>query len=56
VNCSSDPHPKVRESVRLALGDISAVVKNPELSRLSPILLDALGDPGIANIQRSQLS
>jgi hypothetical protein len=46
VECGSDPHPKVKESVKLAMSDISAVIRNPEIARLSPVLLAALADPG----------
>lgn len=45
VDAGSDPHPKVRESARTAMAEISSVIRNPELSRLSPVLLSALGDP-----------
>ena len=50
---ASDPHPKVKESAKLALQDISSVIKNPEVSRLSNILLLALADP--ANRTRDAL-
>eukprot|EP01038_Epipyxis_sp_PR26KG_P007132 gene7132-9733_t len=45
VEAGSDPHPKVKESAKNAMLDISSVIKNPEVSRLSPILLNALSDP-----------
>lgn len=45
VDATSDPHPKVKDSVKNALQDISSVIKNPEVSNLSPILLAALVDP-----------
>lgn len=45
VEASSDVHPKVKESARNSLADISSVIKNPEILRLSPILLAALSDP-----------
>ncbi len=45
VEAGADPHPKVKESARAALQDISAVIRNPEISRLSGVLLGALADP-----------
>jgi HEAT repeat protein len=45
VEAGSDPHPKVKESAKNAMADITSVVKNPEILQLSPILLGALGDP-----------
>ena len=45
VEAGSDPHPKVKEGAKSALTDISSVIRNPEVSRLSPILLKALTDP-----------
>jgi hypothetical protein len=42
---SSDPHPKVKESAKAALQDISSVIKNPEIAGLSSVLLLALADP-----------
>lgn len=45
VQAGSDPHPKVKESAKNALSDISSVIKNPEIQSLSPILLGALTDP-----------
>lgn len=45
VEAGSDPHPKVKESAREAMADISSVIRNPEVAQLSPILLAALGDP-----------
>ena len=47
VEAGSDPHPKVKESARSALNDISSVIKNPEIAELSPILLQAIGDPAL---------
>ena len=41
----SDTHPKVKASAEEALGEISKVIKNPEVSSISPILLKALTDP-----------
>ncbi len=45
VEAGSDPHPKVKESAKSALSDISSVIKNPEINRLAPTLLGALADP-----------
>ena len=45
VEAGSDPHPKVKEGAKSALADISSVIRNPEVSRLAPILLKALTDP-----------
>lgn len=45
VDAVSDSHPKVKESAKLAMADITAVIKNPEISQLIPVLLAALGDP-----------
>jgi len=45
IHIMADPHPKVKESARAAMVDISAVIKNPEISQLAPALLAALGDP-----------
>ena len=42
---AADPHPKVKDAARAAMVDISSVIKNPEVSSLSPVLLAALGDP-----------
>lgn len=41
----SDTHPKVKSSAQEALNEISTVVKNPEISSISPVLLKALTDP-----------
>ncbi len=46
MEAGADPHPKVKESAKAAMSEIASVIKNPELSRLSPVLLAALGDPG----------
>jgi hypothetical protein len=40
----TDPHPKVKDAARTAMQDICSVVRNPEVSRLSPVLLNALTD------------
>lgn len=45
VQASADPHPKVEESAKYAMTEISAVIRNPEIANLSPVLLAALGDP-----------
>jgi len=45
VEAGSDPHPKVKESAKLAMEDVTTVIRNPEVSRLSPMLLAALADP-----------
>jgi hypothetical protein len=45
VQAGSDPHPKVKESAKAAMQEISSVIKNPEVSRLSNVLLLALSDP-----------
>uniref|UniRef100_A0A7S4K262 TOG domain-containing protein n=2 Tax=Odontella aurita TaxID=265563 RepID=A0A7S4K262_9STRA len=41
----SDTHPKVRGSAEEALGEIIKVIRNPEISSISPVLLQALIDP-----------
>ena len=45
VSATSDPHPRVKESARNSLADISSVIRNPEILQLTPTLLAALGDP-----------
>ena len=45
VEAGSDPHPKVKEGAKAAMLDISSVIRNPEISRLSPVLLAAMSDP-----------
>ena len=45
VEAGSDPHPKVKEGAKMAMEDIATVIRNPEISRLSPMLLAALSDP-----------
>jgi hypothetical protein len=42
VEAGSDPHPKVKDSAKAAMQDISSVIRNPEISRISPFLLAAL--------------
>lgn len=41
----SDTHPKVKMTAQEALNEISTVIKNPEVSGLSAVLLKALTDP-----------
>jgi len=41
----TDTHPKVRESAKKALRDVRSVVRNPEVSSLSEVLLAALTEP-----------
>ena len=41
----SDTHPKVKASAQEALDEISNVVRNPEISSISGILMKALTDP-----------
>jgi HEAT repeat len=45
VEAVADSHPKVKESAKAAMADITSVIKNPEISLLCPVLLAALGDP-----------
>lgn len=40
-----DTHPKVKGTAQEALDEISTVVRNPEISSISPLLLKALTDP-----------
>jgi len=41
----SDTHPKVKASAKDSLDEISKVIRNPEISEISSILLQALTDP-----------
>jgi hypothetical protein len=41
----SDTHPKVKSSAQEALMEISTVIRNPEISSISSVLLKALTDP-----------
>lgn len=45
LEASLDGHPKVRESAKIALTDISSVIRNPEISSLSGVLIAALTEP-----------
>jgi hypothetical protein len=47
----SDTHPKVKASAQEALEEISKVVKNPEISSISVVLLSALTDPSEGTIK-----
>ena len=47
----SDTHPKVKASAQDALEDITKVVKNPEISSISAVLLSALTDPSEGTIK-----
>lgn len=46
-----DTHPKVKASAEEALEEISNVVKNPEISSISKVLLKALTDPAEGTIK-----
>jgi hypothetical protein len=41
----ADPHPRVQEAGKKALGEIGSVIRNPEIQSLVPSLLAALTDP-----------
>jgi HEAT repeat protein len=45
IEACSDTNPKVKASAEEALNEISKVIKNPEVSSISSILLKALTDP-----------
>lgn len=45
IEASMDGHPKVKESAKNALNDISSVIRNPEISSLSGSLIAALTEP-----------
>lgn len=47
----SDTHPKVKASAQEALKEISTVIRNPEVSSISPVLLKALTDPADRTIK-----
>ena len=41
----TDSHSKVQQAGNQALREIGSVIKNPEVQKLVPVLLDALGNP-----------
>ncbi|KFM25643.1 Translational activator GCN1 [Auxenochlorella protothecoides] len=41
----SDPHPRVASAAQRSLDEVASVIRNPEVKRLVPTLLAALGDP-----------
>jgi hypothetical protein len=45
-NVLSDSNPKVRDAGLRALKQIGAVIRNPEIQSICPVLLQALEDPG----------
>lgn len=45
----ADPHPKVSGSAKEALDEVGAVIRNPEVSKLVPVLMSALSDPNKNN-------
>lgn len=45
IEAFADTHPKVKASAQEALDEITTVIRNPEISYLSPVLLKALTDP-----------
>lgn len=45
IEAFADTHPKVKASAQEALDEITTVIRNPEISSLSPSLLKALTDP-----------
>lgn len=45
VEACADHHPKVKESAKKSLSDISSVIRNPEVSQLAPTLIAALTEP-----------
>ena len=51
----SDTHPKVKASAEEALNQITAVVKNPEISSISEKLLKALTDPADNTIKALEI-
>jgi HEAT repeat protein len=51
----SDTHPKVKASAEEALNQITAVVKNPEVSAISDKLLKALTDPADYTIKALEI-
>ena len=47
----SDTHPKVKASAQEALDEVSKVIRNPEISSVSPVLLKALTDPADGTVK-----
>ena len=47
----SDTHPKVKSSAEHALEELTKVIKNPEISSISAILLKALTDPATGTVK-----
>ena len=45
LNCLSDTHPKVRERTTESLKCIGSSVKNPEISEIMDLLIQALSNP-----------
>lgn len=45
IEAFADTHPKVKGSAQEALDEISTVIRNPEISSISAVLLKALTDP-----------
>jgi len=45
IEAFADTHPKVKASAQEALDEITTVIRNPEISSLSSVLLKALTDP-----------
>jgi HEAT repeat protein len=45
IEAFADTHPKVKGSAQEALNEISTVIRNPEISSISSVLLKALTDP-----------
>lgn len=45
----ADPHPKVSAAAKEALNEVGSVIRNPEVSRLVPLLLSAVADPAKNN-------
>ena len=41
----TDPHKQVQDGTVSALHKIGSVIRNPEIRRLTPVLLKALADP-----------
>jgi hypothetical protein len=45
VDAGNDTHPRVKEGARLAMEDITTVIRNPEIANMSPTLLSAMAHP-----------